>query len=92
MRAQAKATSEGNGFIVGNGGVVSINVFSRHDDLKLLAHRNGSLGCPENSSAAETSYDTILRVYIVSNHNLFKDNDTFPLELHRQPLWANVYV
>ena len=28
----------GNGFAGGGGGRVSINVFSRHDDLKLLVH------------------------------------------------------
>lgn len=28
----------GNGFAGGGGGRVSINVFSRHDDLKFLVH------------------------------------------------------
>ncbi|KAJ9688259.1 hypothetical protein PVL29_014125 [Vitis rotundifolia] len=82
----------GNGFAGGGGGRVSINVFSRHDDLKFLVHGGRSFGCPENSGAAGTYYDAVPRRLIVSNHNLSTDTDTLLLEFPNQPLWTNVYV
>ncbi|KAF8388896.1 hypothetical protein HHK36_025577 [Tetracentron sinense] len=86
------SASGGNGLAGGGGGRVSVDVFSRHDDPKVLAHGGKSLGCPENSGAAGTFYDAVSRSLIVSNHNLSTDTDTLILEFPNQPLWTNVYV
>ncbi|KAF8400908.1 hypothetical protein HHK36_014211 [Tetracentron sinense] len=86
------SASGGNGLAGGGGGRVSVDVFSRHDDPKVLVHGGRSFGCPENSGAAGTFYDAVPRSLIVSNHNMSTDTDTLLLEFPNQPLWTNVYV
>ncbi|CAK9169451.1 unnamed protein product, partial [Ilex paraguariensis] len=51
-----------------------------------------SLGCPENSGAAGTLYDAVLRSLTVSNHNKSTDTDTLLMEFPNQPLMTNVYI
>ncbi|CAK9158810.1 unnamed protein product [Ilex paraguariensis] len=54
--------------------------------------RGSSLGCPENSGAAGTLYDAVLRSLTVSNHNKSTDTDTLLMEFPNQPLMTNVYI
>ncbi|KAI8531022.1 hypothetical protein RHMOL_Rhmol11G0105400 [Rhododendron molle] len=82
----------GNGFAGGGGGRVSVDIFSRHDDPKVLVHGGRSSGCPQNSGAAGTFYDAVSRSLIVSNHNMSTDTDTLLLEFPNQPLMTNVYI
>ncbi|KAL5728944.1 hypothetical protein ACHQM5_001963 [Ranunculus cassubicifolius] len=86
------SASGGNGWGGGGGGRVAIDIFSRHDDPEIAAHGGRSYGCPENSGAAGTFYDTVPRSLIVSNHNLSTQTDTLFYEFPHQPLWTNVYV
>ncbi|PIA64560.1 hypothetical protein AQUCO_00100200v1 [Aquilegia coerulea] len=86
------SASGGNGWGGGGGGRVSIDSFSRHDDPEIAVHGGRSSGCPENSGAAGTFYDTVPRSLIVSNHNLSTQTDTLLLEFPHQPLWTNIYV
>ncbi|XP_010267092.1 PREDICTED: uncharacterized protein LOC104604458 [Nelumbo nucifera] len=86
------SASGGNGFAGGGGGRVSINIYSRHDDPKILVHGGRSFGCPDNSGAAGTFYDTVPRNLIISNHNMSTNTDTLLLEFPNHPLWTNVYV
>ncbi|OVA14460.1 hypothetical protein BVC80_1361g12 [Macleaya cordata] len=87
------SASGGNGFAGGGGGRVSVNVFSRHDDdPEILVHGGRSYGCPENSGAAGTLYDSVLQSLIISNHNMSTQTDTLLLEFPNQPRWRNVYV
>lgn len=51
-----------------------------------------SLGCPENSGAAGTFYDTVPRSLFISNHNMSTVTDTLLLEFPYQPLMTNVYI
>ncbi|CAN1784731.1 hypothetical protein LINPERHAP1_LOCUS16657 [Linum perenne] len=84
--------SGGNGFAGGGGGRVSVNVFSRHDDISIFVHGGKSLGCTENSGAAGTYYDAVPRSLTVDNYNMSTNTDTLLLEFPKQPLWTNVYV
>ncbi|KAJ4951975.1 hypothetical protein NE237_028807 [Protea cynaroides] len=86
------SASGGDGWGGGGGGRISIDVYSRHDDQTILAHGGSSFGCPWNSGAAGTLYDSIPRSLIVSNHNMSTDTDTLLLEFPNQPLWTNVFV
>ncbi|CAN0899997.1 hypothetical protein LINGRAHAP2_LOCUS20590, partial [Linum grandiflorum] len=88
--------SGGNGFAGGGGGRVSVNVFSRHDDISIFVHAissgGRSLGCTENSGAAGTYYDAVPRSLTVDNNNMSTNTDTLLLEFPKQPLWTNVNV
>ncbi|OVA08499.1 hypothetical protein BVC80_209g237 [Macleaya cordata] len=86
------SASGGNGWGGGGGGRVSINIFSRHDDPEILVHGGSSYGCPENSGAAGTLYDTVPRSLIITNHNMSTQTDTLLLDFPNPPLWTNVYV
>ncbi|KAG9455724.1 hypothetical protein H6P81_000232 [Aristolochia fimbriata] len=86
------SASGGNGLAGGGGGRVAIDIFSRHDDPKIMVHGGKSLGCKQNSGAAGTLFDSVLRSLIVSNHNMSTETDTVLLEFPNQPLWTNVYV
>ncbi|XP_077211838.1 uncharacterized protein LOC143847056 [Tasmannia lanceolata] len=86
------SASGGSGLAGGGGGRISIDIFSRHDDAKIMVHGGRSFGCPENSGAAGTFFDSVPRNLIVSNHNMSTQTDTLLLEFPNQPLWTNVYV
>ncbi|KAF6164272.1 hypothetical protein GIB67_010242 [Kingdonia uniflora] len=86
------SASGGDGFAGGGGGRVSIDIYSRHDDPKILVHGGRSHGCSENSGAAGTLFDAVTRSLIVSNHNMSTQTDTLLLEFPNQPLWTNVYI
>lgn len=51
-----------------------------------------SYGCPGNSGAAGTFYDTVPQRLTVSNHNLSTETDTLLMEFPYLPLWTNVYI
>lgn len=51
-----------------------------------------SFGCPKNSGAAGTFYDSVPRRLLINNHNLSTDTNTLLLEFPNQPLWTNVYI
>ncbi|KAL3644317.1 hypothetical protein CASFOL_012249 [Castilleja foliolosa] len=84
--------SGGDGFAGGGGGRVSVDVFSRHDDLIFFVHGGRSFGCPMNSGAAGTFFDAVPRRLVIDNHNLSTDTDTLLLQFPNQPLWTNVYI
>ncbi|RWR73679.1 hypothetical protein CKAN_00198100 [Cinnamomum micranthum f. kanehirae] len=86
------SASGGNGLAGGGGGRISIDVFSRHDDVEFLVHGGRSFGCSENSGAAGTFFENVPRSLVVSNHNMSTHTDTLLLEFPNQPLWTNVYV
>ncbi|XP_077212654.1 uncharacterized protein LOC143847765 isoform X1 [Tasmannia lanceolata] len=86
------SASGGSGLAGGSGGRISIDIFSRHDDPKIMVHGGRSLGCPDNSGAAGTLFDSVPRSLIVSNHNMSTQTDTPLLEFPNQPLWTNVYI
>ncbi|CAI0381031.1 unnamed protein product [Linum tenue] len=88
----ALSASGGNGFAGGGGGRVSVNVFSRHDDISIFVHGGRSLGCIENSGAAGTYFDAVPRSLTVNNNNMSTNTDTLLMEFPKQPLWTNVYV
>ncbi|KAF6139924.1 hypothetical protein GIB67_033306, partial [Kingdonia uniflora] len=93
MKGDGKiSASGGNGWAGGGGGRVSLNIFSRHDDPKILVHGGKSFGCEGNSGAAGTLFDTVPRSLIVSNHNLSTQTDTLLLEFPNPPVWSSVYV
>ncbi|XP_021835931.2 uncharacterized protein [Spinacia oleracea] len=86
------SASGGDGFAGGGGGRVSIRIFSRHDDQEFRVHGGRSFGCPKNSGAAGTFYDSVPRRLLINNHNLSTDTNTLLLEFPNQPLWTNVYI
>ncbi|XP_043706589.1 uncharacterized protein LOC122656187 isoform X2 [Telopea speciosissima] len=86
------SASGGDGWAGGGGGRISIDVYSRHDDQTILAHGGRSFGCPQNSGAAGTLFDSVPRSLTVSNHNMSTDTDTILLEFPNNPLWTNVFV
>ncbi|XP_068648350.1 uncharacterized protein [Aristolochia californica] len=93
MKGSGKiSASGGDGLAGGGGGRVAIDIFSRHDDPKIMVHGGRSFGCQKNSGAAGTLFDSVLRSLIVSNHNMSTETDTVLLEFPNQPLWTNVYV
>ncbi|KMT03252.1 hypothetical protein BVRB_8g197950 [Beta vulgaris subsp. vulgaris] len=86
------SASGGDGFAGGGGGRVSIDIFSRHDDQEFSVHGGRSFGCPKNSGAAGTFYDSVPRRLIINNNNMSTDTNTLLLEFPNQPLWTNVYI
>lgn len=86
------SASGGDGWGGGGAGRISMDIFSRHDDPEIAVHGGRSFGCPENSGAAGTFYDTVPRSLVISNHNLSTQTDTLLLEFPHQPLWTDIYV
>lgn len=82
----------GNGYAGGGGGRIAVDIFSRHDDPKIIVHGGSSFGCPRNAGAAGTFYDAVPRSLTVSNTNMTTDTETLLLEFPYQPLWTNVYI
>ncbi|CAA0824261.1 Unknown protein [Striga hermonthica] len=81
----------GSGFGGGGGGRVSVDIFSRHDEPVISVHGGNSLGCPENSGAAGTFYDSVPRSLTVSNHQKPTFTDTLLMDFP-QPFLTNVYI
>lgn len=67
------------------------NILNYHISVPVFAGGR-SYGCPGNSGAAGTFYDTLPRRLTVSNHNLSTETDTLLMEFPYQPLWTNVYI
>ncbi|CAM8907459.1 unnamed protein product [Rhodiola kirilowii] len=86
------SASGGDGFAGGGGGRISVDVYGRHDNLKIYGHGGRSYGCPENAGAAGTYYDAVPRRLIVSNNNFSTTTDTLLLDFPNHPLWTNVYI
>lgn len=82
----------GNGFAGGGGGRISIDVFSRHDDIDFFVHGGRSFGCLENAGAAGTYFDAVPRSLIVCNRNMSTNTDTLLMEFPKRSLWTNVYI
>ncbi|XP_075489131.1 LOW QUALITY PROTEIN: uncharacterized protein LOC142527987 [Primulina tabacum] len=81
----------GRGFSGGGGGRVSVDVFNRHNVPFISVHGGSSRGCPENSGAAGTFYDTVPLSLTVSNHNKSTYTDTLLMDFP-QPFLTNVII
>nr|XP_043627763.1 uncharacterized protein LOC122599331 isoform X2 [Erigeron canadensis] len=86
------SASGGNGFGGGGGGRIATDIFSRHEDPKILVHGGYSLGCPSNAGAAGTFYDAVPRSLIVDNLNMSTYTDTLLMEFPYQPLLTSVFI
>nr|KAJ0207051.1 hypothetical protein LSAT_V11C500245200 [Lactuca sativa] len=82
----------GSGFGGGGGGRVATDVFSRHEDPKIIVHGGSSIGCPTNAGAAGTFYDAVPRSLIVDNLNMTTDTDTLLMEFPYQPLLTSIFI
>ncbi|XP_023757599.1 uncharacterized protein LOC111906089 [Lactuca sativa] len=84
--------SGGDGFGGGGGGRISTDIFSRHEEPKIIVHGGNSLGCPSNAGAAGTFYDAVTRSLTVDNFNMTTDTDTLLMEVPYQPLMTNIFI
>ncbi|CAH1451664.1 unnamed protein product [Lactuca virosa] len=82
----------GDGFGGGGGGRISTDIFSRHEEPKIIVHGGNSLGCPSNAGAAGTFYDAVTRSLTVDNFNMTTDTDTLLMEVPYQPLMTNIFI
>ncbi|CAH9131244.1 unnamed protein product [Cuscuta epithymum] len=89
---ESRDTVDAQGFLLADGGRVSVNSFSRHDDPIFFVHGGRSFGCPANSGAAGTFYDAVPRRLVINNYNMSTDTDTLLLDFPNQPLLTNVYI
>ncbi|KAF5797813.1 hypothetical protein HanRHA438_Chr07g0295721 [Helianthus annuus] len=82
----------GDGFGGGGGGRISADVYSRHEEPRILVHGGNSVGCPSNAGAAGTFYDSVTRSLTVDNFNMTTDTDTVLMEVSYQPLMTNIFI
>ncbi|WOG85697.1 hypothetical protein DCAR_0104888 [Daucus carota subsp. sativus] len=82
----------GRGWAGGGGGRISVYGYSNVQEVKLTVHGGLSLGCPSNSGAAGTLYDTSILVLRVGNDNITTETETPLLGFSTSPLWLNVIV
>ncbi|KAI3792745.1 hypothetical protein L2E82_06633 [Cichorium intybus] len=82
----------GDGFGGGGGGRISTDIFSRHEEPKIIVHGGNSVGCPSNAGAAGTFYDAVTRSLTVDNFNMTTDTDTLLMEVPYQPLMTNIFI
>ncbi|XP_028079386.1 uncharacterized protein LOC114281136 isoform X3 [Camellia sinensis] len=82
----------GRGWGGGGGGRISLNCYSRQEDVKVTVHGGYSIGCPWNSGAAGTYYDASVLSLKVGNDNITTETETPLLDFPTSPLWSNVYV
>lgn len=82
----------GRGWGGGGGGRISINCYSRQEEVKVTVHGGLSIGCPWNSGAAGTFFDASIRNLRVGNENITTETETPLLDFPTSPLWSNVYV
>ncbi|KAM7525368.1 hypothetical protein LguiA_015270 [Lonicera macranthoides] len=82
----------GSGWGGGGGGRISLNCYSKQEDVKVTAHGGLSIGCPLNSGAAGTYFDASVLSLKVGNDNVTTETETPLLDFSTSPLWSNVYV
>ncbi|KAH6818003.1 MraZ [Perilla frutescens var. frutescens] len=76
----------------GGGGRISLNCYSKQEDVKITVHGGFSIGCSWNSGAAGTYFDASVLSLRVGNDNLTTETETPLLDFSTSPLWTNVYV
>lgn len=82
----------GRGWGGGGGGRISMNCYSKQEDVKVTVHGGLSIGCPLNSGAAGTYFDASVLSLKVGNDNVTTETETPLLDFSTSPLWSNVYV
>ncbi|PIN13491.1 hypothetical protein CDL12_13887 [Handroanthus impetiginosus] len=82
----------GRGWGGGGGGRISLNCYSRQEDVKVTVHGGLSIGCSWNAGAAGTYFDASVLSLRVSNDNVTTETETPLLDFSTSPLWTNVYV
>ncbi|GAA0159688.1 transmembrane signal receptor [Lithospermum erythrorhizon] len=82
----------GKGWGGGGGGRISLNCYSKQEDVKVAVHGGVSIGCPWNSGAAGTHFDAYVLSLRVDNDNITTETETPLLVFSTSPLWTNVYV
>ncbi|GFP99149.1 hypothetical protein PHJA_002058800 [Phtheirospermum japonicum] len=82
----------GRGWGGGGGGRISLNCYSKQEDVKVTVHGGLSIGCSWNSGAAGTYFDASVLSLRVSNDNVTTETETPLLDFSTSPLWTNVYV
>ncbi|CAK9172632.1 unnamed protein product [Ilex paraguariensis] len=82
----------GRGWGGGGGGRISLNCYSKQEDVKVTLHGGPSIGCPLNAGAAGTYFDASVLSLRVGNDNITTETETPLLDFSTSPLWSNVYV
>ncbi|CAA0825430.1 Unknown protein [Striga hermonthica] len=82
----------GRGWGGGGGGRISLNCYSRQEDVEVTAHGGWSNGCSWNAGAAGTYFDAYVLSLRVDNNNITTETETPLLDFSTSPLWTNVYV
>ncbi|XP_047941636.1 uncharacterized protein LOC125188681 isoform X1 [Salvia hispanica] len=82
----------GKGWGGGGGGRISLNCYSKQEDVKITVHGGFSVGCDGNCGAAGTYFDASVLSLRVGNDNLTTETETPLLDFSTSPLWTNVYV
>ncbi|KAL8552848.1 hypothetical protein ACS0TY_001507 [Phlomoides rotata] len=82
----------GKGWGGGGGGRISLNCYSKQEDVKVTVHGGLSIGCSWNSGAAGTYFDASVLSLRVGNDNFTTETETPLLDFSVSPLWTNVYV
>ncbi|XP_057810160.1 uncharacterized protein LOC131024660 isoform X2 [Salvia miltiorrhiza] len=82
----------GKGWGGGGGGRISLNCYSKQEDVKITVHGGFSVGCYWNCGAAGTYFDASVLSLRVGNDNLTTETETPLLDFSTSPLWTNVYV
>ncbi|GER45886.1 glycine-rich protein [Striga asiatica] len=82
----------GRGWGGGGGGRISLNCYSRQEDVGVTAHGGWSNGCSWNAGAAGTYFDAYVLSLRVDNNNITTETETPLLDFSTSPLWTNVYV
>ncbi|KAL3817947.1 hypothetical protein ACJIZ3_003852 [Penstemon smallii] len=82
----------GRGWGGGGGGRISMNCYSKQEDVKITVHGGLSTGCSSNAGAAGTYFDASVLSLRVGNDNMTTETETPLLDFSISPLWTNVYV
>ncbi|KAL2472142.1 hypothetical protein Adt_40278 [Abeliophyllum distichum] len=82
----------GRGWGGGGGGRISLNCYSKQEDVKVIVHGGWSIGCSWNAGAAGTYFDAYVLSLRVGNDNITTETETPLLHFSTSPLWTNVYV
>ncbi|CAA2974478.1 transmembrane [Olea europaea subsp. europaea] len=82
----------GRGWGGGGGGRISLNCYSKQEDVKVIVHGGWSIGCSWNAGAAGTYFDAYVLSLRVGNDNITTETETPLLYFSTSPLWTNIYV
>ncbi|XP_075522952.1 uncharacterized protein LOC142555760 [Primulina tabacum] len=86
------SASGGLGLGGGGGGRISMNCYSKQEDVKITVHGGYSIGCSWNGGAAGTYFDASVLSLRVDNDNVTTETETPLLDFSTSPLWTNVYI